>query len=268
MGPMPHVHKILSRHIPIYREDESFTAGLYIGRFSEASLLRELPIWHANEQKRFRQYEVTKRRESYLMGRYAAKLAISNHLLTNNEIGRLSDICIGEGIFHFPVVASPHHRNLQVSISHSGSYAAALAFSEYHPMGIDIEERNDKSWNSDKTESVQSQLTEAERERLTRHSTCGLELLLLYWTAKEALSKVLKTGLMTDFSLYEIDGIERESNVWSSRFKHFPQYKALTFRIGRDAVCSIVLPRKSSLHNMMDLLDTGFSESVEAEGVQ
>lgn len=268
MGSMPYVHTILSRHIPIYREDERFTAGLYISQFSEASLLRELPIWHADEQKRFRQYQVTKRRESYLMGRYAAKHAISNHLLTSNEIGRFSDICIGEGIFHFPVVASPHHQNLQASISHSGSYAAALAFSEHHPMGIDIEELNGKSLNSDKTESIQSQLTAAERERLEQHSTCDLELLLLYWTAKEALSKVLKTGLMTDFSLYEIDQIECESNVWRSRFRNFPQYKALTFRVGRDAVCSIVLPRKSSLHNMAEVLDTGFSESVEAEGAR
>jgi phosphopantetheinyl transferase (holo-ACP synthase) len=265
---MSYIHTILSRHIPIYREDERFTTGLYIGRFSEASLLEDLPIWHMEEKKRFRQYHVLKRRESYLMGRYAAKQAIYNRFLTNIERYSLSDICIGEGIFHFPVVSFPHYQNLQVCISHNDCYAAALAFSEHHPMGIDIEKLNGESLSSDKTESIRSLLTVTERERLVQYSTSNLELLLLYWTAKEALSKVLKTGLMTGFSLYEIDQIERESNVWKSRFKNFPQYKALTFRVEKDAVCSIVLPRKSSLHNMEEVLDTEFSERVETEGAR
>lgn len=234
----------MSDFLLMEREDAEFTSSIYVGHFEDIQMLEEYPIWHFEERKRFEAYQFPVRRESYIMGRYAAKKAIMKAV--NDSAGILDKIWISEGIFHFPVVVNPNIQNLKVSISHSGSYAAAIAFPEQHPMAIDIE-MMDRFQDKEKTEAIRTQMTSLDLSWLEAYPRQTNEILGLLWTAKEALSKVLMTGLMTSFALYEINNIAYLSGYFISSFTHFPQYKVVTFFIYNSVICSIVIPSKSSL---------------------
>ena len=71
-------------------------------------------------------------------------------------------------------------------------------------------------------------------------------LLTLFWTAKEALSKVLKTGLLTPFTIYEIAQLEIKSGYIISCFKNFNQYYNISFQLDH-YMCSITCPKKTNL---------------------
>jgi 4'-phosphopantetheinyl transferase len=70
--------------------------------------------------------------------------------------------------------------------------------------------------------------------------------LTLTWTIKEALSKVLRTGLMTPFEIFCLQSIQFENNKWVSQFKNFAQYQAISFQLGK-FICSIVCPKRSQI---------------------
>jgi 4'-phosphopantetheinyl transferase len=98
-------------------------------------------------------------------------------------------IFIQAGIFQQPVVVSGKH-NLQVSITHCDDFGAALAFPETDPMGIDIERIGPAQ-----RAALERQMTEAEKERMNFLPVAYDMGITLLWTAKEALSKVLKLFL-------------------------------------------------------------------------
>lgn len=70
--------------------------------------------------------------------------------------------------------------------------------------------------------------------------------LTLLWTAKEALSKVLRTGLMTPFEIFEISKIEINDNYTMCYYKNFTQYKAISFTVYK-YMCSMVYPLKTRI---------------------
>ncbi len=59
---------------------------------------------------------------------------------------------------------------------------------------------------------------------------------------KEALSKVLKTGLTVLLSILEVKNIQICNDNLISTFTNFPQYCSISFNI-YDYICSIVYPR-------------------------
>ena len=170
------------------------------------------------------------------MGRFVAKQAVA--ALTGEK--NLTDIFIQSGIFTQPIVVSGKS-NIQVSITHCDDFGAALAFPEAHPMGIDIERISNRE-----RDVLEKQITMAEKEQLR---SCPLSYesgLTLLWTAKEALSKVIKTGLMTPFEVFEISRIEMHDNYVMSYYKNFAQYKVISFAINR-YMCSLVHPLKTKM---------------------
>jgi 4'-phosphopantetheinyl transferase len=68
----------------------------------------------------------------------------------------------------------------------------------------------------------------------------------LLWTAKEALSKVLRCGFMIPFELLEIEMFEPNNDFAISYFKNFHQYQALSFPLA-NTLCSLVYPKKTEL---------------------
>ncbi|SEW51893.1 4'-phosphopantetheinyl transferase family protein [Chitinophaga arvensicola] len=163
--------------------------------------------------------------QHYLSGRLAAKLAASHFTQVP-----AAEICIRTGVFGQPLLYCPGHSNIQVSIAHSGSHAIAVVFPEGHPMGVDIEDTRNAR--------LLSPLTPAE-------ATLAADPLLL-WTAREALSKVLKTGLTIDLELLAVAAVSFESGFLIVTFAHFPQYKAISWMAGPMA-CSLVLPLRSEI---------------------
>jgi 4'-phosphopantetheinyl transferase EntD len=174
--------------------------------------------------------------KSYLSGRLAAKRAVA--ALTGEE--NLSGVLIRNGIFSQPILTAGMN-NIQVSITHCDDFGAALAYPESHPMGIDIEKID-----SEKRDVFEGQMTEAEKGRIRSLSICYDAGLTLLWTAKEALSKVLRTGLTTPLTVYEVSEITVCDLCFTCYYKNFGQYKALSFILG-DYLCSLVHPLNSAM---------------------
>ncbi|WP_232773767.1 MULTISPECIES: 4'-phosphopantetheinyl transferase family protein [Brevibacillus] len=162
----------------------------------------------------------------------------------------LDRICIEQGIFHHPVASLPNTTNVQVSITHCDDFAAAIAFSEELPMGIDMERIS-----VDRNKVLETQMTVKESSLLSSLPYSYETTLTLFWTVKEALSKVLKTGLTTSFHIYEISQVEVRDEVVFSLFDNFPQYRTASYILG-DYVCSITYPKKTewSVAVVKDLL--------------
>ena len=224
--------------LALKRPEVILKAALCMFTLEVSSPLEELvAVLHPGELVYFNELEFDRRKRSYLIGRYAAKQAIANLVQKEN----LQNILIQQGIFNQPVVRCEMHQNIQVSITHCEEFGAAIAFPEAHPMGIDLQEINER-----RREVIESQVSEPEKEIIGKLSHPYDTILTLFWTAKEALSKVLKTGMMTPFTLFEMNVIEVRDDCFIGYFKNFAQYKTLSFVIDKH-VCSIVYPKNTEL---------------------
>lgn len=189
------------------------------------------------------------RRESHLLGRYCAKEAVAAH----GSLPSLLAFEIQPGVFQQPVVRGPGPGALQVSLSHSAGWAAAVAFDEAHPMGIDIE-----CVRPDHRAAIRSQLTAREVALVSAAPHPEDPALAVLWTLKEALSKTLRTGLMTPFQVFEL----APASTWSgpmliAEFTSFAQYRAIGLPFGPFAL-GLVLPLRSVPHGGLPALAARF----------
>lgn len=228
--------QIFTKEFVIKGMDREFRASLCMGHFSvPTDFLRIVKFLHPKEFEYYFHLEFERRVKSYLTGRYVAKRAVS-FLVGEDSLER---ICIEQGILHHPVVNIANTTNVQVSITHCDDLAAAIAFSEELPMGIDIERIS-----VDRNKVLETQMTVKESNLLSSLPYSYETSLTLFWTVKEALSKILKTGLTTSFHIYEISQVEARDGVVYSLFENFPQYRTASFILG-DYVCSITYPKKT-----------------------
>jgi phosphopantetheinyl transferase len=225
-----------SGEIILRRQKQNFSAGFCLIKEELPNLIKNLSLLHSSEKAYYNALQFDKRKASYLLGRLAVKLAISSFIKTKD----VQSFYVDFGIFQFPVVKSSVNHNVQVSISHCDDIGIALAFSEEHPLGIDIERIS-----LDKIEVIKSQISESELDLI---SGCDLSLPvggIIIWTMKEALSKIFKTGLTMNWKILEIGSLKNVDSVYISTFSDFIQYKAISRRAG-DYICSIVVPANTS----------------------
>lgn len=173
-----------------------------------------------------------RRRESFLLGRFAAKHALGA-ALSRADLPALE---VTKGVFEQPVPLVP----AELSIAHSTGAAVAVACPAGHPIGIDLE-----FIDHAKADALASCITSAE-EALVRCVPESMEVRrYLLWTIKESLSKVLRCGLMTPFKLLEVTALERDSSgAWCALLANFPQYKARAWLIEGYAL-SLLLPKNT-----------------------
>lgn len=221
--------------IILKRQEGDFRAAFCLIRGDLPFLENHLAVLHSTESAHYESLKFERRKQSYLLGRIAAKTAVSALLEINNP----ASFNIGFGIFHFPVVKGLNE-NTQVSISHCDDIGIALAFPEEHPLGLDIEKINDQ-----RLEAIKSQLSDEEKALLEGCPVPAITGFTLAWTIKEALSKVLRTGLTADFKILEINSIKSSVQEYTSTFRYYDQYKAIS-QHSNDYACSIILPRKTS----------------------
>jgi len=235
-------------NISMMRNHDVYTASIAGVTGSLKDLIKSIQILHPEELSRFDKFKYNRRKISYLLGRFSAKQAIK--ALTG--ISNSQKIWIESGVFQFPVVNCKELSNIQVSISHCENIGICIAFPEVHPMGIDLEKISLSN-----LDVVSSQLTSKEKKLLENIPLSKIEGYTAIWSIKESLSKVLKTGMMINFELLEIDQISIKDNIIENTFKNFKQYKALSFIKG-GYVFSITLPRRTSvnLNQVWELLDT------------
>ncbi|WP_315823364.1 hypothetical protein [Paraflavitalea speifideaquila] len=117
--------------IELQRTDSSYTAHYSIVNESLAALTPYLCLLHDRERNYYEALKVDLRRSSYLLGRLAAKTAVST--ASGKQVTDMAAFYIGFGVFKFPVVKHCFHSNMQVSISHCDDIGIALAFPEEHP---------------------------------------------------------------------------------------------------------------------------------------
>lgn len=216
------------------REETGFVAGYGICDVAHQEVDGLTELLHANEVAVMSDYKHQTRKESYFGGRLACKLALGE--ITDQDA---RSIDIGRGVFDFPVVKGIIMGSLQVSIAHCKKVAVALAFPEAHPLGVDIE-----FVSSENHAAIDSQLTASERKMTTDEKEEDAAQHMI-WSMKEALSKVLKTGLMINFKLLEVADYEKAAIFHTANFKHHHQYKSIGFGVG-NFVCTMVMPRKTS----------------------
>ncbi|HEY0330317.1 MAG TPA: 4'-phosphopantetheinyl transferase superfamily protein [Rhodopseudomonas sp.] len=173
------------------------------------------------------------RRQSFLAGRRAAKNALSV-LAPGVSIG---EIKVLPGLLQQPVAFVPGRSNLQVTLSHAGTAAIAVAHPEACPMGVDLERA---------AQEQQSALGEqtTPRERALAQAMLPYDehqRLLLLWCLKEALSKALRCGLTVPFRLLEVASLVPLPGGVRARFENFTQYEGTAFCAAPLAV-ALVLP--------------------------
>ena len=191
-----------------------------------------------------------KSRRSYLLGRYTAKRALDELINQANIQGAL--IC--PGVFNQPVVKCLAASNIQVSIAHSGDMGVSVAFPEEVPLGIDVEIIDPTDANT--TQVLESQATDTEKHLIDDISPYP-DLLTILWTAKESLSKALRIGLTASYSIFEVKGIEIGPGHFTSHFKHFHQYSAMSFNL-LNYMCSIAYPNQAEIQLDVQTLRESF----------
>jgi 4'-phosphopantetheinyl transferase len=232
--------RTLSWPLTICRGYDKLTVALVLAFDSEGSCLSELAsdFLGPAEQAYFSTLRFVRRQRSYLLGRYAAKLALRD-LVHESDLRAIE---ITRGVFDQPIARCARNQGWGVTISHAESLAVALAFPAGHPMGIDIERVD-----SARFETIFSQLSDEETNWVRAIGGNMAEIASALWTIKEALSKALCTGLMTPMQIYNLTEFQRVgSGIWEGLFQNFDQYKAVTW-IGSFHVLSVVLPKWSSL---------------------
>ena len=233
-------------HLELRREKVRLRAVLVLAFDDEAFSVNELAreIFGRMEAAYFSTLRFAGRQKSYLLGRYAAKLALRELLLEPD----LRAIEVVRGVFEQPIVQCDRGQGWDVTISHAGSLAAGLAYPAAHPMGIDVERIDANHYNT-----ILSQLSESETRLIESGGPDKFRIATALWTAKEALSKVLTTGLMTPMRIYNLAGFQSmESGMWEGLFENFAQYKARAW-VGSSYALSVALPKRSELELNDDL---------------
>ena len=229
--------------IGLFREDWSGTAYFSWARSVDYPRLNEsyTVFLSPDECLRYESMKFERRRTTFLLGRYAAKQALSRYFGEPD----LSMIAIRSGVFGQPVVQYLCSSNAQVTISHTQETACAIASPDLHPMGLDIE-----SIDGAKSTVIKSQMTSDELRFLVgiaMNETAGLTLL---WSAKEALSKILMCGLTCPFELLAIRSVRQSKNWYEGEFLNFPQYRFQSW-VTEALVCTIVFPGRTQIRTEM-----------------
>jgi 4'-phosphopantetheinyl transferase EntD len=192
-----------------------------------------IDLLHQNEAATLSGYKFPKRRSEYLTGRICAKIAVRelfNLTATHSPPPLMSEIEIARMASERPKLCVHTLSNttlkMDISISHSGDYGAALAAGS--PCGIDLQLRQDSL-----LKVKEKYCSEAEYRLLeTLLSETGtLTRLTLLWAAKEAAKKAISHWQMPGFLDLEV-----------SDLKNFTHYTAFTLHISN--IKNQLLPKK------------------------
>ncbi len=161
-------------------------------------------LLHPNELSKIRHYRLAKRRSEFLTGRICAKMALESLWAAENRClpPLLSEIDISHDPSGRPIVSSHGLEGClqpEISISHGGEYAAALAAEL--PCGIDIQPQKDTLL---RVREKYCSLNELELLAMLLPGTSVLTRLSLLWTAKEAAKKALSSLQMPGFLELEL----------------------------------------------------------------
>jgi 4'-phosphopantetheinyl transferase len=227
-------------------ESSTYRAVLASAHSAEVTLADEplATLLHTNEAWYMRSLRSDRRRESYLLGRAAAKRAIC----VQTRVADPASIEIVAGVFGQPVV---RHTTgcIDVSITHTDAIGLAVAFPAEHPLGIDVE-----TVSKVMMRSVADHIDDAERSLLVGLGWGDDVGLAMLWSAKEALSKILRCGLAVPLRVLAVSGAEPAgSRSVVVTFENFTQYSCHISALG-ESVLALAVPRRSMFSPDVDRL--------------
>lgn len=229
--------RITTTKLSLVREKQAFHACAAIARGESPTCATFIEQLHSEEKAIYHTFPSNSRKKSFLLGRISAREAI----IGLTEITTPQSIWIDTGVFQFPVVKCIGLQNIQVSISHCDDIGFCVAFPEAHPLGVDVESISDEM-----EMAVRSQLTGGEQKLLGERGQDHIAGYTALFSMKEALSKILRTGMMLNFKFLEVDSIKVQDNTLACTFSHFSQYKACAY-FQKPYVFSIALPRQTTI---------------------
>lgn len=232
----------LTANIIMRRKDKIFLSSFaLIEDCSKLRLTQVESVLHPHEYHLYNSFLNEQRKKKFVLGRYCAKMALASLF----DIKNLNQIYIDSGIFNQPIIKAPNIPNIRVSISHDNQTSIAIAFPEEHPMGIDIE-----SIRADKTSEIEEYFLTPHEMSLGKNLGYTNNIIItIIWTAKESLSKILKTGLTTSFKILEIQSlIYSEDGYFRCTFTNFYQYQTISI-IHDDKIITMIYP----LHTEVEL---------------
>lgn len=172
------------------------------------------------EQEHLGRFTSVKRKKEWLGGRFAAKYAAAGVLFQNKKVLSWPGLAVIADENGRPFLAADKATFLpDISISHSGDLAAAMAVSK-GLCGIDIQKITDR------VVKVRERFCTSSEEQIV-HSLTGTPLekqnsvLTKLWAAKEALRKVANTNSLPGFhelKLIDIDGVSSHKDLPPWRF--------------------------------------------------
>jgi 4'-phosphopantetheinyl transferase len=168
-------------------------------------------------------YAFARRRESFVLGRLAAKLALGAYLAEPDW----SRIELRRGVLGQPLANHSGPWRAEVSLSHTDGLAAAIAFPRELSAGIDVE-----IVDAARADTVRNELRFHPAEEQWLHAA-ALETRsahVMLWTVREALGKALRCGLGCPLELLAASEIRPlPGGAWESRYSNFPQYRCLSW---------------------------------------
>lgn len=199
----------------------------------EPAVLPTLGPW---EREKARAFVSPRGRGGFLRGRLCAKTALAAF---DGARRGPADFTITPGAFGQPVVWPGC--GLDVALSHAGRAAAAVAFPAGWPLALDIE------WiDAANVSTIRSQLAPGEEAAVMALGLPVEVAVTVLWSAREALSKVLRGGLAISFPTMRVADVTQTSGHVTCGFADFAHCRA-EVAVGRHAVLAMVLPANCTL---------------------
>lgn len=213
-------------------EGDAYAAHLAFCDMDAQALEAAAPpvLWRC-ERTRADRFLTARGRNDFLRGRLAAKAALA----ALAEQSSASAFRVVPGIFGQPVVAAPFG-HLGVSISHGADAALAVAHSAECPLGVDLERID-----PDQIGVLRSQANASEEADLRQLGLSPAVALTVLWSAREALSKVLRGGLSVDAASLVFDHARQEAGVVHLRPRLMAHLR-VELRLATHAVLALALP--------------------------
>lgn len=243
---MDFLHK-MEKIIKLQNKEHTFITAICICRLNENAFdISRIDFLSREELEYYRGLKNRHNACSFLTGRYAGKCAASQ--LTGNY--NLKEYMIEKGILNQPVFCCEEYKDLQVTISHCNEYAVAIAFSQKLLLGVDIEEIS-----LHKCELIEHALLEQYKEQMEISCEDRMSELIFIWSAQEAVSKCIKTGLTIPGYFFQLQKIEEKQGIFYGQYLHFRQFQSIAVRF-KNYILTIAYPSNLSLHSgMEDLSD-------------
>jgi 4'-phosphopantetheinyl transferase len=225
--------------IKLSRQGQTWSAAMAVAAWQEspAPQDRAADYLHPTELSYLGGLKFARRRQAFLLGRVAAKRAIARCASLDDPTA----VEVKSGIFGQPLVISALCPGIEISLSHAAEYGLAVAFPSGHALGLDIEACGRTS-----PDILRGQMTDSELQATRPLGAAEPTALAVLWTAKEALSKILKCGLTVPFPVLAIETSSLVNGAVVCRFRNFTQYRSLTWLAGGFAV-SLVTPWKTEI---------------------